>query len=228
MRTAVANLRSGVVRTRAGFFRRHRVILTALLLVCAVARVPAVHGPVLSRAGAFLATNDPLQQADVLFKTWESGDAGDLEIADLYREGWAKSIVILEPAADSLDEEFERRGVHFPEVAISTLLQLGVPRPAITKTGGGEGGTTDSTASLAEWVRTHQMRRAIVVVSPTHGRRYRRALLRVWPRELPPPIIRTSRYNPFRADTWWRSRRTLREGLVELEKLGFDYLAHPL
>ena len=31
----------------------------------------------------------------------------------------------------------------------------------------------------------------------------------------------------FRADDWWQSRTTVREGLVELEKLGLDYARHP-
>jgi len=37
----------------------------------------------------------------------------------------------------------------------------------------------------------------------------------------------TTPYAMFRAEDWWRSRTTLREGLVELQKLALDYARHP-
>jgi hypothetical protein len=64
-------------------------------------------------------------------------------------------------------------------------------------------------------------------VGPSHGRRYRRALRRAWPGESPAPIVMTAPYGLFRAEDWWQSRTTVREGLVELEKLALDYARHP-
>jgi len=207
--------------------RRVAVVTLALIFACA-ALVPSIRTSVLSSIGGFLILNDPIGPADVLVMTPESNLSGGLEIADLYHEGLAKRVLILEAAPTSVDSELDRRGVHLPDLTLDTLVQLGVPRAVLTKADAGEGGTTENTLALATWARQHQVQRAIVVVSPTHGRRYRRALRRVWPSELSTPIIRTSRYDPFRASDWWLSRRTLREGLVEFEKLGLDYLAHPL
>ena len=43
----------------------------------------------------------------------------------------------------------------------------------------------------------------------------------------PAPIVITAPYALFRADDWWQSRTTVREGLVELEKLALDFVRHP-
>jgi hypothetical protein len=67
----------------------------------------------------------------------------------------------------------------------------------------------------------------VVVVAPSHGRRYRRALLRAWPAGHPMPRVVITQYSLFRGDDWWQSRTTVREGLVEIEKLGLDYVLHP-
>jgi uncharacterized SAM-binding protein YcdF (DUF218 family) len=160
--------------------------------------------------------------------TPESGLSGGIEIADLYHEGRAKMVLVLDREPSSIDSELARRGVHFPDFTLDMLIQLGIPRDAVSRSDAGEGGTTGSTHAIVEWVlQRHEIRRAIVIVSPTHGRRYRRALRRIWPPELPAPIVRTTRYHPFRSENWWRSRGTLREGLVELQKLAVDYVAHP-
>ena len=182
----------------------------------------------LSSIGAFLVVNDSLGSADFLVLTPESDVSGQIEVADLYHDGLARSVLIFELAATSIDEELNRRGVRIPERTIDTLKQLGIPRAAMLKIDGGEGGTTATTQGLASWIRDHPGRRVIVIVAATHGRRYRRALLRVWPSEQPLPIVRASRHHWFRADDWWRSRRSLRNGLIEFQKLGVDYLRHPL
>jgi hypothetical protein len=52
-------------------------------------------------------------------------------------------------------------------------------------------------------------------------------LLRAWPQGRPAPRVVITQYSLFRADDWWTSRSTLREGLVEMEKLGLDYVLHP-
>ena len=67
----------------------------------------------------------------------------------------------------------------------------------------------------------------LVVVGPSHGRRYRRALRRAWPEGNVAPVVVTTPYALFRADDWWQSRTTVREGLVEFEKLVLDYARHP-
>ena len=109
---------------------------------------------------------------------------------------------------------------------VTTLVQLGVPATAITTVEAGEGGTTESTRALAEWARAHPSR-ILIVVDPTHARRYRRTLRRAWPAGVQPPRMTYAHANPFRSEDWWVSRRTRRDGMVELARLGLDYLWHP-
>jgi hypothetical protein len=112
-------------------------------------------------------------------------------------------------------------------VIMDVLEQLGIPRYAVAQLPAGEGGTTETAAALAGWSRANPSGRVMVVVGPSHGRRYRRALLRAWPEGRLPPRVVITQYALFRGDDWWVSRTTLREGLVEIEKLALDYLAHP-
>lgn len=204
-------------------FRRALLLVSIVLLTVVI--VPRSRHAALRAAGALLVVNDPLERSDVGVMT-EFGDGSELEVSDLYRERMFARIVVLEPAPTEVDREYLRRGVYRDDLVVTTLRQLGIPETAITTIDAGEGGTTESTQALAAWMRTHPLR-AIVVVIPSHARRFRRTLGRVWPANVPRPLIRSPRHNQFRAVNWWTSRRTLRDGLFELQKLGLDYLQHP-
>src|SRR5258706_575720 len=78
----------------------------------------------------------------------------------------------------------------------------------------GEGGPTASTPARGAWARAHPSR-LLVVIGAAHSRRYRRALLRVWPSAAPPPRVTYPQRTLFRPEVWWTYRRSLREGLLE-------------
>ena len=209
----------------AGRARLIRALLACLALGLLVVVVPPVRTRTLQAIGGVLIVNDPIEPADVAVMT-ESGEAGELEVIDLYHDHVIPRVMILTPAPSSADEELLRRGVRLEDVTVRTLIQLGMPPEAITTLEAGEGGTTESTEALAGWVESHPVR-VLVVIDPTHARRYRRTLVRQWPAHVPLPRVRSPRHNPFRAEDWWKSRRTLRSGLFELQKLAWDYLWHP-
>ena len=196
--------------------RPRRTIATAILVVSLGALLTApIRGAVLSRVGALLILDDPLEPTELLALTREAGDTGVLEVADLYAAGHAERVLLLQPQPSAVDQELARRGVQMSDLTLDRLLQLGVPRADLSVIDAGEGGTTADTQALAVSAHRQRSHSVTVVVSPTHGRRYKRALLRAWPEDLPPPRVRTSRHHPFRADTWWRLRGTLRTGLVK-------------
>ena len=209
--------------------RRPPLAIAAAFLVVSLGAllIAPIRGAVLSRLGAVLILDDPLERAELLALAREAGDTGVLEVADLYEAGQAERVLLLQPKPSAVDLEFARRGVRVPDLTLDRLRQLGIPRADLRVIDAGEGGTTAGMLALAEFAHRHRSHSVTVVVSPTHGRRYTRALLRAWPEDLPPPRVRTSRHHPFRANTWRRSRGTLRTGLVELQKLGLDYVAHP-
>ena len=206
--------------------RRARVFLALLvILLLVVTTIGAARHATLRALGGLLIVNDPIARADIGVMT-ESGEAGELELSDLYRDRVIPRVMVLIPTPTSADQELVGRGVYREDQTLATLVQLGIPPDAIVTVDAGEGGTTESTQALAAWVTSHPAR-VLVVVSPTHSRRYRRTLQRVWPADVPRPIVRYPRANPFHAEDWWVARRTRRDGILELEKLVWDYLQHP-
>lgn len=201
--------------------------LAALAAACAIA-IPQVRHPVLRGAGHALAAADEPGPADMLVMDVESGAAGVLWLGDLHRDQPAATIAVLVPEGTRPEHELHRRGITVPNLTLEVLAQLGVARDVVVRIPAGEGGTNASTTALAEWARHNPGKRVLVVVGPSHGRRFRRALMRAWPEEGgPAPRVVTTPYAMFRPEDWWQSRTTLREGLVELEKLALDYAAHP-
>jgi uncharacterized SAM-binding protein YcdF (DUF218 family) len=207
-------------------FVRGLVVLVSIGVV-AVAIAPIRHA-MLRGAGRMLIASDGIEPADLLAMDVEGGKAGLLALSDLYRSRTGHAVGLLKPKSTAIDAELDRRRVVVPDITVEVLAQLGVPRDAIVQIPAGEGGTTESATALAEWARAHPGNKVMVVVGPSHGRRYRRALRRVWPDTQPAPVVVTTFYGLFRSEDWWQSRDTLREGLVELEKLVLDYVAHPL
>lgn len=202
-----------------------RVVLLAVVAVLGVALVSPVRLAALRSTGGLLIASDPLEKSDIGAMA-ESGEGGELEVADLYRAGMFPRVMLLVGEPGLADRELARRGVERVNPLVTTLVQLGVPRSAIFILEAGEGGTTDTTLALANWVRAHPAR-VIGIVAATHARRYRRTLLRVWPEGVPPPRITYPRMGYFRAEDWWQSRRSFRDGVFELQKLAWDYVRHP-
>jgi hypothetical protein len=206
--------------------RLARVLLASIVVTLLVSAAPPIRAAALRMMGGLLIVSDPIEPADIAAMT-ESGEAGELEVSDLYRDHVIPRVLVLTPEPTAVDRELARRGVHRVDLILSTLVQLGVPRDAIQTIEAGEDGTTDSTETLAAWVSQHPCR-VLMVVSPTHARRYRRTLERVWPKQVPSARVRYPRASLFHARDWWVARRTRRDGLFELEKLAWDYLLHPL
>ena len=205
-------------------------IVLALAIVVGAAIPPIRRAPLVAVGRALLAT-DTVEAGDILVIT-ESGDptelqAAMLEAADLYHLGLFPRVMLVRPADESVDAEMARRGVRLDNPVIETLRQLGIPMDRVATIAAGEAGTTESTRALAVWVRGHPSR-VLVVIGAAHSRRYRRALLRVWPPEVPLPNVTYPRRTLFHPDGWWTMRRTLREGLFEFQKLVWDYATHPL
>jgi hypothetical protein len=207
---------------------RKRALWIAVTLGLAVAVLVPARARILTGVGRAMMTSEPLAPADVLVLTPESGLAGRIEASDLLRNHVVKGIVVLIAEPNASTRELQRRGFMFAgDPSVGQLEVLGVPLAAVDTIPASEGGTSESSRALADWYRDRPPTRILVMVSPTHARRFRRALARVWRCPSPFPAIKTTEFDDFRAENWWQSRRTLREGLEELEKLLLDYVLHP-
>lgn len=204
-----------------------RLLAVFVLLVAVAAAIPASRRGVLTGAGRALAASDAPEAVDLAAVDVDSGLAGAIAVADLYKSRAAPAVGTFVPRKSAIDQARRDRRVVAPDVVGDVLEQLGVPRHAIVRFPVDETDTAGTTAALAGWARANPTGRLLVVVAPSHGRRYRRVLGRVWPPGRPVPRVVAAEHSLFRADDWWQSRTTLREGLIELEKLALDYALHP-
>lgn len=205
--------------------RRFVTSLTVLALagVMAVATVPAALGAL----GRTMAFQPPFQRADVAAVTPESGISGELEAIDLLNANAVSRIVVLVPEPDAQVRELIRRGVQ-PDSPTRRLLALGAPADRVAAVSAGEGGTEAIAKRLADWPAAAPSGSLVVIVGTAHARRVGRVIARHWRGPGPPPAVRVTRYDSFRPDEWWRHRRSLRQGLTEIQKLALDYASHPL
>ena len=210
--------------------RAARAALALVALIALLAAVPPARRAVLRGLGAALVASDPIEPGDVGVITETGGavefQAAEIELSDLYRQRLIRRAMVMRASPEEVDDELARRGVKLEDPTVATLQQLGIPGDRVDTLYAGEGGTTESTQALATWARAHPSR-VVVVIGAAHARRYRRALGRVWPDNAPRPVVTYPHRTILRADDWWRSRRSLREGLFELQKLAWDYLRHP-
>jgi uncharacterized SAM-binding protein YcdF (DUF218 family) len=232
MSTPMARSVPAVPQARRRFAARTAIplALVAAALVAATMAIPMLRHGALRVLGASLLVSDPIEPGDVVVISESGGNeefqAAELEVSELYGRRLFTQVLLLRPSPDVIDDELARRGVRLENPGVATLRQLGVPEAAIVVLDTGEGGTTDSTQMLAQWARAHPSR-VLVVIGATHARRYRRALLRVWPENAPPPRVMYPHRTAFKPESWWTLRRTLRDGVFELQKLAWDYVRHP-
>lgn len=200
--------------------------LVAFLFVAALT-IYIVRRPILRAAGEWLLDVDALSSADIAVAMPETGESGLIELADLSASGAVPRVAIMLPEPGPAGRELSRRGVTLdpPE---RLLLRLGVDPARIAMLDAGEGGTTEGADALAQWATQLGVRRVIVVTGADHSHRLRRALTRALAGRGPQILLRVPTTDPFRPTDWWHQRRTLRSGLVELQKLLIDVLAHPL
>lgn len=202
-----------------------RGLLATVLLVAVIGMI--AWRPALRSLGTLLTDRDPVQPADIAVMTSETHPDGELELADLFAERIVARVGVLTPDPSPADREFKRRGIPLEDSA-QILAKLGVPASAIVLIAAGEGGTTEGTEGLARWCLENRIHRVLVVTSPSHSRRVRRALKRAFEHREAVVLVHAPRSDPFRPSDWWEDRTTLRSGLVELEKLLLDYLRHPI
>jgi uncharacterized SAM-binding protein YcdF (DUF218 family) len=187
--------------------------LAALFLLFAAFALP--------RLGAWLVVEEPLQKADAMLVLGGTRFERPLEAVDLYKDGWAPRVLLVQQISDAGEILLRERGVPFIreiDVQIDVLTRLGVPREAIQILEE-ENSTKDEADALRDLVAANRWSRVIIVTSKQHTRR---AGL-VMRRRLEPigaqAIMRASRYDTSDVDGWWRHRSTLRFTLFETQRL---------
>ena len=205
-----------------------------ILVVVAVAAATIVAArplqePVLRAAGWALIVNEPVARADIIVIVPGGGGAEALEAADLVQSGIATRVAVFADPPSGEDHEFIRRGLPYEDAAarqIDQLKWLGVTDVAQIPRADTE---TEGVAEvLSAWCDQHRFRSIVFVAKREHSRRLRRVLDRVMKGHSTRITVQPSRYSGFDPDQWWKTRTGVRIGIVELQRLVFEVLLHPI
>jgi uncharacterized SAM-binding protein YcdF (DUF218 family) len=200
-------------------FLRTAVRRTILVLL-GLAAVAAVW--LLFYGGRYLQHEDPLQKADAIFVLAGTRLERPFEAVDLYKEGYAPTIVLSPGRPDPGEAVLRQRGIRFPsevELQRDALVQLGVPATAIVATQGYVDNTAQEATLLRSMVTSQHWRRVIIVTSKYHTRRAGFALRRGLDGTGAEVVIRATRYDASDPARWWRSRTDFRFASSEWQKL---------
>ena len=203
--------------------------VAAIISLCVVISLFAFRTPILRAAGWALVADDPLGTADVIVVPQWVGEAGALEAADLVRAGVAPRVAVLVGSPSPADEELTRRRILSRDVDtwLTRLIRsLGVA--TVEEISNPLNGTEAEGLLLPEWSDLRGFHSIVVVSTSDHSRRVRRVLHRSMKGHDTTIIVRQAHYSQFAPDRWWETRDGTRTEIVELQKLLFDIIRHPI
>ena len=209
---------SAVKRPLLRIVLRFLAIAALLLLAFSVYALP--------RLGRFLVAEDPLTKADAIYVLSGARFERLLEAIDLYKEGWAPKIVLLQGVYDWGEVELIEKGVSYEkesEIQVNLGVTLGVPRDAFIVLGQ-QDSTHEEAMTLLGQARLHHWSTVIVVTSKQHTRRARMEMNRTAAGEGLKIIMRASRHDRSDVDRWWSTRGTIRFTLFETQRLAAYWL----
>jgi hypothetical protein len=203
--------------------------IVVALAAAALLAVASVREPLLRATGAALVFSDPVEPADIIVISTDSGGAGALQAADLVHSGIASRVAVFTDPPSGEDLEFIRRGLPYEGLAARQIRQLAslgitdvaqIPRP--------EAGTEWEGQVLPPWCDQHAFRSIVFVVARDHSRRIRRVIDRAMKDHPTRVAIEPERYSDFDPDRWWQTRTGARITIIEFQKLVLDVVLHPL
>jgi uncharacterized SAM-binding protein YcdF (DUF218 family) len=180
------------------------------------------HGPILTQLGKYLVVQHPAAKSDLIVCLAGGDVERGLASADLFARGLAPRIFIArEPIPDGL-ETLKQKGIAYPEsIDLVTMIfgGLGVPETAVIRGEQPVQSTFEEAEKVGALIKEKKYRSLILVTSPTHSRRAWLTFRRVIPdKDFRVTVIATP-YSKFRAEDWWKTRRYVREVIMEYQKL---------
>lgn len=190
--------------------------LALALVAAAIIVVWLARGPILRALGSALVAEDALGPVDVVAVSHANVRASALEAAALYREGFARRIVVAEWREDALKRRLDEIGVVVPaphELVVTILERSGVPAEAISVLPGPVEGTNTELTVYIRFANREKPRTLLYVTSRSHTARAGWRLRREAPETR--FLVRAPRTDDFHVDTWWYRRGSTREVMTE-------------
>ncbi len=221
---------------RVGLMRRARgclVVAAAALAVVVVVGFVAyqLRAPLLTRVGGLLYHEDVLEPADAIVVLGGGQLERVIEAADLFAGGYAPTVLLTRMPERPVVAELEARGVEIStdlELRLEYLGALGVPREATTVLQRAVESTQAEAELVAEWARSREVGRIIVVTAPFHASRAHLVFERALRGRDTEILVKPSSTSGFDPATWWRGRSSFRTGLFELQKYAYYRLMYLL
>ena len=198
---------------------RKRIYILAVLTVILVLAVGSCR-----KAGTWLVKADNPPHADVMVMLTGSISDRVLQTADLYNEGVATRLWIVEEGMGA-SRALEARGVKLISNTTqvkSAMITLGIPADSIRIVPG----DAASTRMEAEIVRSYLhsqtgMDTLLLVTSAAHTRRAFKIFKAAFSPLDEPPVVccSPSTYTDFHPEKWWRSKEDIQEVVNEYMKL---------
>ena len=191
------------------------VILIFLFAVCSFS---------CQRAGRWLVKEDLPPHADALVILMGSFPERVLQAFDLYHDGRADRIIIVEESMGPY-QILEKRGVRVEtnsEQAVRSLIALGVSADSITLLPGDARSTLNEANAVRDYLREKRgLDTLILVSSPAHMLRAS-MIFKVALREFPTPILigcSPSAYSGFNPKRWWQRKEDIQSVMSEYLKI---------
>lgn len=201
--------------------RGARLLKIAVVLGFAALSMYTASGPLLTMLGRQLVHADPPERVDVMI-VLASGVDRVIEAAQLYKAGYAPLVLLTTDPRDPSLEFLRSRGIHIEtseEVRQRILQGLGVPPASVLFLDEVVNSTADEARLFADWARQRPIRSVMIVTSPSHTARSRLTFRNALKDRQVKIVVRPSTLARFRPESWWKSRYTLREGIIEWQKL---------
>ena len=177
------------------------------------------------RAGTWLVKEDVPEHADAMVMLMGGFPDRLLQAVDLYKEGAAGRLIIVEESMGSFST-LESRGAEIisnTQQAKNSAIALGIPADSITILPGEARDTKTEAIAVRNYLAGNiAIDTLLLVSSPSHMRRasmiFNAAL-----RDSEPPVYvgcSPSAYTNFNADRWWRDKEGIQTVLSEFVKIG--------
>jgi uncharacterized SAM-binding protein YcdF (DUF218 family) len=193
--------------------------------------VSAYHAPILTRMGRYLVVEHPPVKSDLIVCLAGGNVERGLTAADVYQRGLGSKVFVAREIIPDGYEILRRRGVSYPESRdqlIFLLKGLGVPESAILTSDTPSESTVMEAELVEKLVKENHYRSVLLITSPTHSRRAWLTFRKAIPdKEIRITVIPTP-YSKFRAEDWWKTRRYVREVILEYQKLIYYKAKGPL
>jgi len=180
------------------------------------------HAPILIQLGKYLVVQHPLDKSDLIVCLAGGDVERGLASADLFMRGLAPRVFIArEPIPDGL-EMLRQKGIAYPESIDRTamiLKELGVPESAVIRSEQPVESTFEEAERVGAVLLDNKYRSLILVTSPTHSRRVWLTFRKAIPDKEVRITVMPAPYSKFRAEDWWKTRRYVREVIMEYQKL---------